>query len=82
MWIRDVKIVSQSNVGNGILVTLFELLLWNKKTRYHTTVHKNPITKKDFEDHYTVKNYQFCTLKAAEQKFEIMTMSNVEVKSI
>lgn len=82
MWIRDLKIIKQSDRGNGIFVTLFELILWNKKTRYHSTVHKDQLTKKDFEEHYKVKDYKYCTLRDAEAKFAMMIKSEVEIKPI
>jgi len=80
MWIRDLKIVKQKEVCNGIFVTLFELVLWNKKTRYHTTLHQKEITKKDFENTYKAKDYRYCTKNVAEAKFEVMIKPEIKIK--
>ena len=82
MWIRELKILKQTDKGNGIFVTLFELILWNKRTRYHATVHTNQITKKDFENRYTAKDYNYFPKAKAEMLYELMIKSEVEIKPV
>jgi hypothetical protein len=82
MWIRDIKILKQSDRGNGIFVTLFELILWTKKTRYHTTAHAKPLEKKDFEEVYRDKDYIYFPLSKAELMYSIMTSSDIKIVPI
>lgn len=82
MWIRDIKILKQTKKGNGVFVTLFELILWNKKTRYHATAHMKPLEKRDFEDHYVDREYKYFPLSKAEQMYSIMLDSDVNIVPI
>lgn len=80
MWIRDLKILKQKEVCDGVFVTLFELVLWNKKTRYHTTLHRKQLTKEDFENNYKARDYNYCTKNVAEYKFEVMTKPEINIR--
>ena len=82
MWLRDLKIVKQIKKCDNVFITLFELVTWSGKTRYHTTVHQKSITKKDFEEHYHGRDYNYLPKKKAETLFEIMIETEVEIKPI
>ena len=82
MWLRDLKIVKQTKKCDNVFVTLFELITWSGKTRYHTTVHQKPITKKDFEQHYTGRDYNYFPKKKAELLYELMIESETEIKPV
>lgn len=82
MWIRELKILKQTEISDKIFVTLFKLVIWNKKTRYHATVHINQITKQDFENKYVARNYNYFSKVKAEMLYRLMIRSDIETKPV
>jgi hypothetical protein len=81
MWLRDLKILKQTKKSDNIFVTLFELVTWTKKTRYHVTVHHKVLSKEDFEREYHQRDYNYFTLSKAEMLYNLMINSDVKIES-